>query len=173
MMVHTKTDLYVSVRLLDYGLWSYLSGECVGYNGGLFVNFNELQKKLPILLAQAEKQRDRLNDCHGREDTEFDVRMPRRLKKLKDQTGRGLEPYWWGESGFIKGVYRGVILEINDSLRVIGFDDCAILSDAASEGDGSPLEEVFDQIDEAGGCEEERIEESEEPEVSRAQAAVH
>lgn len=172
-MVHTITDLYVNVRLLDDGLWSYLGGECVGYNGGLFVNFDELQAKLPGLLAQAEKQRDQLREYYGEEDAELDMRMPIQLKKLKDQTGRGLEPYWWGEGGFIKGVYRGVILEINDSLRVIGFDDYVIRSDAANESAGTSLEDVFDQIDEAGGYEEERIEEPQELEPWGDQAAVH
>jgi hypothetical protein len=77
------------------------------------------------------------------------------------------------ESGFIKGVYRGVVLEINDALRVIGFDDCVLRSDYANEGAGLPLEEVLDQIDEVGGYEEERIEESDDLEISQYQAAVH
>jgi hypothetical protein len=173
MMVHTETDLYLAVRLFDDGLCSYLSGECIASQGGLFVNFDELRAKLPMLLNQAERQRDTLSEYYGTQDAELDVRIPIQLKELKDQTGRALEPYWLGESGCMKGVYRGVILEINDSLRVIGFDDCVLRSDAANESSGLPLEEVFEQIDEAGGYEDERIEESAESQVSQYQAAVH
>lgn len=173
MMVHTGTDLYLAVRLFDDGLCSYLSGECIGSQGGLFVNFGELQAKLPMLLTQAEKQRDALAEYYCKQPVEHDVRIPIQVKELKGHTGRGLEPCWLSEIGSIKGVYRGVILEINDSFRVTGFDDWVSRSDASGETSGLPLEEVLDQIDEAGGYEEELIEESAESDVSHYQVAVH
>jgi len=173
MMVHTETDLYLAVRLFDDGLCTYLSGDCIGSQGGLFVNFGELQAKLPMLLMQAEKQRDALAEYYGKQAAELDVRILIQVKELKGHTGRGLETCWLSEIGSIKGVYRGVILEINDSLRVIGFDDCVLRSGVASETSGLALEEVLDQIDEAGGYEEELIEESAESDVSHYQVAVH
>lgn len=173
MMVHTETDLYLTVRLFDDGLCSYLSGDCIGPQGGLFVNFGELHAKLPMLLTQAEKQRDALAEYYGRQAAELDVRTLLQVKELKDHTGRGLEPCWLSEIGSIKGVYRGVILEINDSLRVIGFDDCVLRSDVSGETSGLPLEDVLDQIDEAGGYEEELVEESAESDAPHYQVAVH
>jgi len=175
MMVHTETDLYLAVRMFDDGLCSYLSGECIGVQGGLFVNFGELQAKLPILLTEAEKQRETLTEYYGKQDAELDMRIPIRLKELKDHTGRVIKPFWWGEVGSIKGVYRGVILEINDCLRVIGFDDCVLRSDSSNEHSGLPLEEVLDEIDKAGGYEEERLdlEESGESDVPQFQTALH
>ena len=157
MMVHTETDLYLAVRLFDDGLYSYLSGECIGSQGGLFVNFGELQAKLPMLLTQAEKQRDALAEYYCSQPAELDARIPIQVKDLKGHAGRGLEPCWLSEIGSIKGVYRGVILEINDSLRVIGFDDCVSRSDVAGETSGLPLEEVLDQIDEAGHGDRDRL----------------
>ena len=173
MMVHTRTDLYVGMRLLDNELWSHLSGDCPAQDSGLFLSFRELQEKIPDLLAQAQKQRDTLSEYHGKQDAELDMRIPVQLQELKTQTGRTLEPCWLGENGLFKGVYRGVVLEINESLRVIGFDHYVLRSDAAAAGSGLPLEDVFDQIDAAGGYEEEGIEGPWDLEMPRYQAAVH
>ena len=137
MMVHTRTDLYVGMRLLDNELWSHLSGDCPAQDSGLFLSFRELQEKIPDLLAQAQKQRDTLSEYHGKQDAELDMRIPVQLQELKTQTGRTLEPCWLGENGLFKGVYRGVVLEIDESLRVIGFDHYVLRSDAAAVGSGS------------------------------------
>jgi hypothetical protein len=173
LMVHTRTDLYVGIRLIDNELWSHLSGDCPAQDSGLFLSFLELWEKIPGLLAQAQKQRDTLSEYYGKQDAELDMRIPIQLQELKAQTGRALEPCWLAENGLFKGVYRGVILEINESLRVIGFDDYVLRSDAATSGSGLPLEEVFDQIDAAGGYEEERIEGPCDAETPQYQAAVH
>lgn len=173
MMVHTRTDLYVGMRLLDNELWSHLSGDCPAQDSGLFVSFHELQEKIPGLLAQAQKQRDTLSQYYGKQDAELDMRIPIQLQELKAQTGRTLEPCWLGENGLFKGVYRGAILEINESLGVIGFDDYVLRSDAAAVASGLALDEVFDQIDAAGGYEEEWIEGPWDLEMPQYQSAVH
>ena len=173
MMVHTRTDLYVGVLLRDNELWSHLSGDCPAQDSGLFVSFRELQEKIPGILTQAQKQRDMLSEYYGKQDAELDMRIPVQLRELKAQTGRTLEPCWLGENGLFKGVYRGVVLEINASLGVIGFDDHVLRSDAAAVGSGLPLDEVFDQIDAAGGYEEEWVAASSELEMPQYQSAVH
>jgi hypothetical protein len=172
LMVHTKADLYVAMRLVDDGLWTYLSGSCAAEAAGLFVEFRELRDKILDVLYQSETQQNALSAHCRKQDTALDIRISFQLQELKAQTGRALELSWLGENGFVKGLYRGVILEMDDSLRVIDCEGLVLRPEDAEEGSEIPLGKVLERIDEAGGYEEERTEEPADSQIPRHQAAV-
>jgi hypothetical protein len=171
-LVHDNADLYLDVRLVEDGVWADLSGEPVGANGGLFVNFDDLHHRLPGLLADALEQLQALKALCGRFEADRERRVAARLDELQAVAGRGLEACWLGGRGFTKGLYRGVILEIDDQLRVLDVEDERVRPACVLSETAPPLREVLDRIDAAGGYEEEQIEALEEPALSEDRVAV-
>jgi len=170
-LVQTTYDLYAKVFMGD----QYWATQ-VAFSGpgrlknepdrGIFSFTEELQERITSHIQYAEQQMKMPLEKYDKVDAALDLTVAEQVAELKQETGRGFEFVWYGEGDYLKGLYRGAVLEINNHLRVIWCDGHEVRRDdldddypESGEDAGISLQEAFDQIDDMGRLEEQQIEE--------------
>jgi hypothetical protein len=154
-LVHTLTDIHAALRLADGRVCSTLSGASLGYDGGIFFDTDPLLRMLARCLKEAARQSvDLDNCCSPFEGTRRDA-VTSRLSALATQRAAGSPAWWWGERGYLKVLYRGMVVEVDDHLDIVSCDEMQPVLTGRRPGVMS-LHEAMDQIDMAGGFEDEQ-----------------
>jgi hypothetical protein len=135
-----------------------------GPDRGIVSYTEELQERITSHIQHAEEQMEMPLETHDKFDATLDVMVAEQVAELKQETGRGFEFVWYGEGNYLKGLYRGAVLKINNHLRVIWCDGHEVLRDdldgdypESGEDAGLSLQDAFDQIDDMGRLEEQQI----------------
>jgi hypothetical protein len=170
-LVQTAYDLYARVYASDQYAATQVTFSGPGLlkyepDRSIFSYTEELQERITRHIQYAEEQMEILLQKYDKFDAALDVMVAEQVAELKQETGRGFEFVWYGEGDYLKGLYRGAVLEINNHLRVIWCDGHEVLRDdldddypESDEDAGISLEDAFDQIDDTGRLEKQQIEE--------------
>ena len=171
ILVQTTYDLYAKVCTSNQYEATQVTFSGPGLlkykpDRGIFSYTEELQERISKHIQYAEERMDMQLDKHDKFDEALDVMVAEQVAELKRETGRGFDFVWYGEGNYLKGLYRGAVLEINNHLRVIWCDGHEVLCDdldddypESGEDAGISLQDAFDQIDDIGRLEERQIEE--------------
>lgn len=154
-LVHPLTDIHAALRLTDGRVCGALSGASLGYDAGIFLDTDALLRMLGRCLEETLRQSvDLENRCSPFEGARRD-QVSSRLNALAAGRGGVSPAWWWGERGYLKVLYRGVVLEVNDHLGIVSCDEMRSVFAGRCPGAMS-LHQAMDQIDLAGGFEEEQ-----------------
>jgi len=168
-LVQTAYDLYAKVYTSDQSAATQVtfSGPGLlkyGPDRGIVSYAEELQERITSHIQQAEEQLEMPLEKHNKFDATLDVMVAEQVAELRQETGRGFEFVWYGEGNYLKGLYRGVVLKINNHLRVIWCDGHEVFRDdldadypESGEDAGLSLQDAFDQIDDMGRLEEQQV----------------
>jgi len=166
-LVHTLTDIHAALRLKDGRVCGALSGSSLGYDGGVFLDADPLLHTLGRGLKEMARQAVDLDDCCKPFEGARREQIASGLNRLAAER-EGVSPvWWWGERGYMKVLYRGIVVEVDDRLDIVGCEETRPVVAGLRPGLMS-LPEAMDQIDMAGGFEEEQCGEPQMPVERRA-----